>query len=439
MTSSPNDAGRLDGSSQCFHDAAMGESNDNTGRAASSGSANSAAPDYEPPVVLEQLLPLVRAHWRSLWRLLRRLGVDVSQLEDATVQVFLLYADEMDCVSQQDVHLDPVRQSLYRIAVRLAGDAQSFAAAEGRRGLGALSSLPPPSMSLADSMVERRGLRVLLDRILERMPFDIRAPFVLYEIEKLELSKAADLIDASFAETGARHARARELFRSGLARVGAADPSADPELSQQDEEAADLSPFERNVLRSAELDEAPDELQDGVETAVKLGCSAAEEAALDEQYDDRVAALFGQAPSYDPPEQSGDDEPDAAAHAAPPLRKRTKRVAAAALAASLTLVVVVILAGRSCSSSPSPVARAPATGREAAPSGASTLPIAASTGEVRTQVEPEMRFEAPNETPVARSGQGLQRPDVPERVLPAPGDPSYQWWIARFPLLDDDW
>jgi RNA polymerase sigma-70 factor (ECF subfamily) len=418
----------------------MSESNDNTGRAASPRSADSAAPDGELPVAFEQLLPVVRAHWRSLWRLLRRLGVHVSALDDATAQVFLLYADEVDGAPEEDAHVDQVRQSLRRIALRLAGDSPSSAGPEGLRGFGSLSSLPPPSMSLADAMVERRGLRQLLDRILERMPFDVRAPFVLFELERLELSEAADLLDAPFAETSTRHARACELFRAGLAGVGAADPSVDSTLSQEDSEAADFSPFERNVLRSADLDEAPDELQDGIETAVKLGLSAEEQATLDEQYDDRVAALFGQAPSYDQPEPiRGEDEPDAPARATPPLRERTKRVAAAALAALLALVVVVILADRSCSSSPSPVANAHETQRAAAPSLPPSPPTAASTGGVLTQVEPEMRLEAPDREPVARSGPSSQRPDVPQGVLPAPGDPSYQWWIARFPLLEDDW
>jgi hypothetical protein len=263
---------------------------------------------------------------------------------------------------------------------------------------------------------------------------------VLYEIERLELSKAADLVDAPFAEASARHARARELFRAGLARVGVADPSADPKLSQEDAEAADLSPFERNVLRSAELDEAPDECQDNIETAVKLGLSAAEEAADDEQYDDRVAALFGQAPSYDQPLPiGGEDEPDAAVDTAAPPRKRTKRVVAAAGAASLALAVIAVLAGRSCSSSPSPVADGRVSQRAAASSAPPRSPSTASTGEASVQVEPEMRLQALHDGPVARFDPNAQRRDVPDGVLPAPGDPSYQWWIARFPLLEDDW
>jgi RNA polymerase sigma-70 factor (ECF subfamily) len=414
----------------------MDESNDNTDRAAS-GPVDRVAPADAPPVDFGQLLPLVRAHWRPLWRLLRRFGVDVSALEDATAQVFVLYADEMDSVAEDDVH---VGQSLRRIAVRLAADSLGSTAAAGRRGFGSLSSLPPPSMSLADSLVERRGLRQLLDRILDRMPFDVRAPFVLCGIERLELSEAADLIDAPSAEVSARYARARELFRAGLARVGAADTSADPPLSQEDADAADLSPFERNVLRSAELDEAPDERQDSIEAAVRLGLSAVEEAALDEQYDDRVAALFGQAPSYDEaPPMGAEDELDAAAHGAPPLRKRAKRVTAAVLAASLALVITAVLAARSCSSSSSPVANGRMSQRAAAPSSPASSSSAASAGEVSVQIEPEMRLEGAHDGPVARSGPSSQRPNVPDGVLPAPGDPSYQWWIARFPLLDDDW
>lgn len=420
----------------------MRDTKDITGPVSLPASTDTAALEDESPRVLDRLLPLVRAHWRSVWRLLRRLGIDVSALEDATAQVFLRCADEG--AFGDDVLpglVNETRQSLYRSAVRVAGDLQSAAAATGTRGFGSLSSLPPPSLSLADSMTERRGLRQFLDRILARMPFGIRAPFVLCELEGLDVSAAADVMDAPVADTSSRRAQGRLAFRTEAGRVGAADPPADTGVAQGDAEAFEYSPFERNLLRSAELDEAPDEIQEGIEVAVGLGLSADEEPVLDEQDDDRMAALFGQVSPFgsaDP--RDAEDEVESRPRSRVPLRRRMARVAAAALASGSAVVIITFLLARACSTPPSPVADQQARPRTGTPAEQHIVPVPQASDDVVIAIEQEMRPRASDPASSSRASRKTsQRSAVPQGVLPAPGDPSYEWWIARFPLLEEDW
>jgi TolA-binding protein len=63
-----------------------------------------------------------------------------------------------------------------------------------------------------------------------------------------------------------------------------------------------------------------------------------------------------------------------------------------------------------------------------------------STSDVGTQVAAEMRLQAPTDERAAPAGPKVaQRAGAREGVMSAPGDPSYEWWIGRFPLLDEDW
>jgi RNA polymerase sigma-70 factor (ECF subfamily) len=132
--------------------------------------------------------------------------------EDAAQEVFLIASDKLD-------RIDPAaeRQFLYAVAVRVA--------ANFRRSLGSRRELPLESYerelsadSAPDALVEQKRAREILDRILDSMPEDLRTAFVLFELEELTGPEVAEVLGVPLGTTASRLRRARELFRTSVAR-----------------------------------------------------------------------------------------------------------------------------------------------------------------------------------------------------------------------------
>lgn len=166
-----------------------------------------------PPLGLRAIF---EAHYASIWRLLRRLGVSPAQIDDAVQEVFWVAARRL-------TDIQPGREGafLYGVALRIA-------ASELRRGrvgmalvdIGELPALvdhrPSPEEQLAD-----RQARGLLDDVLGRMPIDLRTVFVLFELEGLEVRQIAELEEIPVGTASSRLRRAREEFSAIAKRVRA--------------------------------------------------------------------------------------------------------------------------------------------------------------------------------------------------------------------------
>lgn len=196
--------------------------------AASSGQATphgAAAPGREaaarPTGRLAQRTPpssavrqIFDAHYDHVWRLLRRLGVRQSQLDDATQEVFWTAARKL-----VDIRAGSERAFLYGVALRVASH-------ENRRRCdgptladdGALALLSGTDPS-PEEVVQRRQARALLDAVLDRMATELRTIFVLCELEELEVREAAALEGVPIGTASSRLRRAREEFSAIARRV----------------------------------------------------------------------------------------------------------------------------------------------------------------------------------------------------------------------------
>jgi RNA polymerase sigma-70 factor (ECF subfamily) len=158
---------------------------------------------------------MVDDHHAFVWRSLVRLGVPRSDAEDAVQQVFHVASRRVD-----DIDAGRERAFLYGTAIRVASRARRT---EARRRevmdgepIELLDAAPLP-----DEVLDRARARALLDRVLESMPTEVRAVFVLYEIEQLTMVEIAELVGAPQGTVASRLRRARELFANERRRIEA--------------------------------------------------------------------------------------------------------------------------------------------------------------------------------------------------------------------------
>jgi len=153
-------------------------------------------------------------HYIMVWRLLRRLGVPDSKADDATQQVFLVATER-----QAEIESGKERAFLYGTALRVA---RIFLRRPRRPSL----SIDENEFALDDAtpieeLLDRHSARQILDQLLDQMPFDIRAVFVLFEIEELSVGEIAQTLDIPRGTAASRLRRAREDFEARVARLHA--------------------------------------------------------------------------------------------------------------------------------------------------------------------------------------------------------------------------
>ncbi len=154
---------------------------------------------------------LVRAHFRYVWRLLRRLGLPATDADDAAQQVFLVAARRIDAIARGSE-----RAFLYGTALNVVAKWRA-AAARRPEPLEDPEALADASID-ADAALDQHRARELLDTILAELPLELRAVFVLYEIEELTAAEVAAITALPAGTVASRLRRAREAFTEHVHR-----------------------------------------------------------------------------------------------------------------------------------------------------------------------------------------------------------------------------
>jgi RNA polymerase sigma-70 factor (ECF subfamily) len=120
-------------------------------------------------------------------RTLRYLGVAAAHVDDASQEVFLVIHRRLS-----DFHGGSLRAWVRQICVHIANNQRRSVR---RRPEDAVAD-PPDIAAPADqhAAAERRQLRATLLTILDALPQDQRAVFVLYEIEQLTMQETAEAL-----------------------------------------------------------------------------------------------------------------------------------------------------------------------------------------------------------------------------------------------------
>lgn len=152
---------------------------------------------------------MVDDHFARIWALLRRLGVPGEALDDAAQQVFIVAARRAE-----EIERGRERQYLQGVALKVASDHRRSAARRDARELPESEEAPLP-----DELLEKKRARAMLDDVLDAMPFDLRAAFVLFELDELTVPEIAVLLNVPEGTVSSRLRRAREDFRARVAEL----------------------------------------------------------------------------------------------------------------------------------------------------------------------------------------------------------------------------
>jgi RNA polymerase sigma-70 factor, ECF subfamily len=168
------------------------------------------------PPTDQRLVDLVRDQHRAVWRALRRLGVPVALLDDATQEVFIVASRKLDFIDR-----DSLRPFLYGTALRVAANFRRSRQARQLDSLQESDTNPWQPTHDAEQLVYQKQLRELLDQILDEMSDELREIFVLFELEKLTRIEISELLGLPAGTIASRLRRAREQFEDACERLRA--------------------------------------------------------------------------------------------------------------------------------------------------------------------------------------------------------------------------
>jgi len=154
------------------------------------------------------------AHVKFVWRVLARLGVARSDLEDVCQEVFIVVHRRLADFEGRS----SLRTWIYGIALRCASE---YRRRNARRRP---ASTPVPEIAIAGSQLEdldARDARATLDRLLELLDPEKREVFVLFELEELAMAEVVAIVGCPLQTGYSRLHAARAIVEAGAARMRA--------------------------------------------------------------------------------------------------------------------------------------------------------------------------------------------------------------------------
>lgn len=158
-----------------------------------------------------RLEAMFRANHELVWRTLCRLGLSKDAAADATQQAFLIAAERLS-----DIRTGCERAFVLNTALRIGRAAGRKAS---RCDLSDDMDIHPHHSASRENAAQQVGSRSLLDQILAGMDSELIATFVLFELEGMSTAEIAETLEVPPGTVASRLRRAREAFRTKVARL----------------------------------------------------------------------------------------------------------------------------------------------------------------------------------------------------------------------------
>lgn len=154
---------------------------------------------------------LVDEHLDFVWRSLRRLGVPEADCDDGCQRVWIVLVRKLDCIEP-----GKERSYLFSIVVRIASEMRRR---NPRRRDAELADDLEHTAANPEQALQRRQAQMLLMRVLDSMPMDLRTVFILFELEGMGTPDIAEALELPRGTVASRLRRAREHFSDTAKRV----------------------------------------------------------------------------------------------------------------------------------------------------------------------------------------------------------------------------
>jgi RNA polymerase sigma-70 factor, ECF subfamily len=149
---------------------------------------------------------MVADHFDMLWRFLRQLGIPECDIDDGIQEVLMVVARRLS-----DIEEGRERAFLFSTAVHVACTLRRRRARQRELVVETLADFADPHPN-PEASLDRARERQLLDAVLDEMPTELRAIFVLYELEELTMAEISALLELAPGTVASRLRRARDRF-----------------------------------------------------------------------------------------------------------------------------------------------------------------------------------------------------------------------------------
>jgi RNA polymerase sigma-70 factor, ECF subfamily len=157
-------------------------------------------------------------------RVLRNAGMPEGDIDDEVELTFGVAAGRLEAIPP-----GAEKGFLFRVALHRTAHVRRTLARRGQISINALfersETFPPP-----EELTDQKRMRQMLDDILDRLDWDRRAVFVLYEFEEMTVPEIAAVLRIPRGTVASRLRRARAEFRE---RVAALERLSRREIRQQ--------------------------------------------------------------------------------------------------------------------------------------------------------------------------------------------------------------
>ncbi len=149
---------------------------------------------------------LVGKHFRMVWRVAQRLGLQPADAEDVALRVMLIASNRIDDIAESSERAFLVTTTRFVAGkVRKARDRRMETMGED------LSELAVDRTAVDEVTDQRRAL-AQLDRVLAQLPEDLRTVLVLFEIEGFSQSEIGAILRLPQGTVASRIRRAKVQF-----------------------------------------------------------------------------------------------------------------------------------------------------------------------------------------------------------------------------------
>jgi RNA polymerase sigma-70 factor, ECF subfamily len=159
----------------------------------------------------ERFERIVSDHFSGMWRFLRRLGLSEADTDDAAQEVLLVVVAKLDAI-----HPKSERSFLFSTAFRMAARVR-----RGRKHQDIDEVAAEDADADPEQLLELKRARAMLDRLLSPMPIDLRAVFVLYELEGMTMAEIASTLELAPGTVASRLRRGRDFFNARFEKAKA--------------------------------------------------------------------------------------------------------------------------------------------------------------------------------------------------------------------------
>lgn len=166
----------------------------------------------------QRLTLLVQQHFAFVWRSLRRLGLSGADADDAAQEVFLVASRKLNIIDE-----GRERAFLFGTALRLASTSRRSLRRRPEQVDAQLEEHDEQSAPGPERLTELSRARVLLQTLLDEMELELKAPFVLFELEELSVPEIAALLSLPIGTVSSRLRAARAAFQAAVRRLQARD------------------------------------------------------------------------------------------------------------------------------------------------------------------------------------------------------------------------